>query len=172
MLAQEIAISPGVGVSIEMRAAVALFGHMGIEMDPRELTDHERATLKEALALHKANRDLIHQGQLVRLHSDQNSVEFGMVSNDQTEALFSYNCVKETLRYMPNKFMFKGINPSFNYKLDLAWPTSKEKVKEYSESVLSHALGQVYSGELLIEHGMQMPVLDPQSSLIFKLTKA
>ncbi|REL25633.1 alpha-galactosidase [Thalassotalea euphylliae] len=157
--------------NIEMRAAVAMFGHMGIEMDPRELTEQERTSLKAAIALHKAHRELIHQGQLVRLDTDGNSVEFGIVNADKSEALFSYNSVIEPLRYMPNQFLFKGLDAQSKYKLDLVWPSQREDFKEYSESILDQALGQTFSGELLMEHGMQMPVLFPQNSLIFKLTK-
>lgn len=158
-------------VSMEMRAAVAMFGHMGMEMDPRDLSVHERSTLKEALAVHKANRELIHQGNLVRLSTDEHSVDFGIVSQDQSQALFSYNCVKETLRFLPNKYLFKGIDASASYTLALVWPTSVDKVKEYSKSILSVINNQTFTGELLMQHGMQLPTLDPQSSLVFKLSK-
>jgi len=159
-------------IDIEMRAAVAMFGHMGIEMDPRELIDDERDTLKEAIALHKEHRELIHTGQLVRLDTDGNSIEFGIVNEEKSLALYSYNSVTEPLRYMPNQFQFKGIDPNKQYCLELAWPVSKDKIKAYSKSILDKALGQIFSGELLIEHGMQMPVLFPQTSLVFKLTEA
>ncbi|MFD2165034.1 alpha-galactosidase [Thalassotalea euphylliae] len=153
-------------VSIEMRAAVAFFGHMGIEMDPRELTDHERIELKKAISLHKQNRHIIHGGELVRLDSPSNEVRFGLVDKDKQEALFSYNLLSETLRYAPDRFVFAGLIPEQKYKLRLLWPSN---VKEYSTSVLSTAIDQVYTGEVLMAFGMQLPILDPQSSLIFKV---
>lgn len=155
-------------VSIEMRAAVAMFGHMGIEMDPRDLDEHEQQVLADAIALHKKHRELIHSGGLVRLEGAENEVRFGIVSENKSKALYSYNLLAETLRYAPDKFNFVGLNPDVSYQLDLIWPS---KVKEYSTSVLSVVDGQVFTGEALIEFGLQLPILDPQSALIFELTQ-
>ncbi len=155
-------------VSIEMRAAVAMFGHMGIEMDPRDLDEHEQQVLADAIALHKKHRELIHSGGLVRLEGAENEVRFGIVSENKSKALYSYNLLAETLRYAPDKFNFVGLNPDVSYQLDLIWPS---KVKEYSTSVLSVVDGQVFAGEALIEFGLQLPILDPQSALIFELTQ-
>jgi alpha-galactosidase len=157
-------------VSMEMRAAVAMFGHMGIEMDPRSLTAQERSTLKEALSVHKANRELIHTGNLVRLNNNDYSIDFGVISQDKSSALFAYNCVSESLRVLPNKYLFKGLNADALYKLELVWPISVDKVKQYSASILNVIDGELFTGELLMQQGMQLPLLDPQSSLVFKLT--
>jgi alpha-galactosidase len=40
-------------------------------------------------------------------------------------------------------------------------------LKEYSPSILQKTDGQVFSGEALMKYGMQMPVLFPQTSLIY-----
>ncbi|NMP30177.1 alpha-galactosidase [Thalassotalea sp. M1531] len=155
-------------ISIEMRAAVAMFGHMGIEMDPRELTEHERVVLREAISLHKKYRQLIHQGELVRMDSGDNEIRFAIVNDEQSHGLFSYNLLAETLRYAPDKFYFAGLKEEAKYRLNLVWPT---KVKEYSTSVLSVVDGQVFSGEALMAFGMQLPIIDPQSSLIFEVSQ-
>lgn len=155
-------------ISIEMRAAVAMFGHMGIEMDPRDLDEHEQQVLTCAIILHKKHRELIHSGELVRLESGENEIRFGFVNDTKSKAIYSYNLLAETLKYVPDKFNFIGLNPEASYQLDLIWPT---KVKEYSTSVLSIVDGQVFTGEALIEFGLQLPILDPQSALIFELTQ-
>lgn len=153
-------------VSIEMRAAVSFFGHMGIEMDPRELTEYEREQLSTVIALHKKHRQLIHHSDLVRLDSDGDSINFGLVNKDKSQALFTYNSVKETQRTTPPKYRFVGLKAEKKYRLELIWPT---KVKEYSPSILSKINGEIFTGEVLMQFGMQMPILFPQSSLIFEL---
>lgn len=153
-------------IDIDMRAAVSFFGHMGMEMDPRELTEREKARLKTIIALHKKHRALIHSGKLERLESDGNSTDFGIVSQDKTQALYAYNSVTETKRTTPKKYHFKGIAENKSYRLNLIWPTD---LKEYSDSVLSKVEGQVFTGQALSQFGMQLPIQFPQSALIFEL---
>jgi alpha-galactosidase len=153
-------------VDMNMRAAVSMFGHMGIEMDPRELTELETTQLTRAIAIYKEHRQLIHSGNLVRQNDDGLNIKFGIVAQDQDTALFSYNSIKETPRTTPGRYYFHGLDANKQYKLSLLWP---EQLKEYSPSVLSIINQQIFTGEVLMEFGMQLPVLDPQTSLIFKV---
>ena len=155
-------------VSLEMRAAVAMFGHMGIEMDPRELTGTEKTALKAAIALHKAQREFIHNADLYRLDSDGDSMNFGLVSPGKTKALFAYNSIRETARTMPPRYRFVGLAPELRYQIKLLWPV-RGSFKEYSASILDQLDGQIISGEALQQFGMQLPILHPQSSLVFEL---
>ena len=61
---------------------------------------------------------------------------------------------------------FSGLDKRKHYQIRRLWPT---ELNEYSTSIMSKIDGQVIQGELLVEHGMQMPLIDPQSSLIFEL---
>ena len=77
--------------SIELRAITALFGWMGVECDPRKLDDHERAVLRDAIALHKQHRALLHSGRTVRFDlDDHTALAHGVMSNDRSEALYAY----------------------------------------------------------------------------------
>jgi len=158
----------GRNVSIEMRAAVSMFGHMGIEMDPRELTDHEYSALKAAIALHKEHRDFIHGADLYRLDSDDLSINFALIDEQKSKALFSYNSVRETPRTAPNKLRFVGLDADTQYTLNLVWPV---KFEEYRPSSIAAVNGQTFTGEALMEFGLQMPISFPQTSLIFELRK-
>ncbi|GGP48340.1 alpha-galactosidase [Shewanella algicola] len=158
----------GRNISIAMRAAVAFFGHMGIEMDPRELTDDERQQLQQIIKLHKQHRQLIHSGKLVRLNTDGDSINFGIVNAEQSQGLFAYNSVKETQRTNPPKFHFAGLDADKDYKLSLVWPTG---FSFYSPSILSVIENQTFSGEALMTFGMQLPITFPQTSLIFELNQ-
>lgn len=158
----------GRNVSIEMRAAVSLFGHMGIEMDPRELTEGEYASLKAAIELHKKHRDFIHSADLYRLDSDGLSIDFGLVDEQKTKALFAYNSVRETSRTAPNKLRFVGLDVNSQYTLNLVWPI---KFDEYRPSSIAAVNEQTFTGEALMQFGLQLPISFPQTSLIFELTK-
>lgn len=153
-------------VSLEMRAAVAMFGHMGIEMDPRELTAAETQALTAAIALHKSQREFIHNADLYRLDADGYSLNFGLVAPEKHKALFSYNSITETARTMPPRYRFVGLSPQQSYRISLVWPL---QLTEYSASVLSQIEGAVVTGEALMQFGLQMPITHPQTSLVFEL---
>ena len=147
---------------------MAFFGHMGLEMDPRELTNEDCEQLTKIIALHKKHRQLIHSGELVRLNQDGDSINFGIINKDKSKALFAYNSIKETKRTTPPKYRFTGLSAEKVYTLTLIWPT---QLKEYSPSILSKIQGESFSGESLMQFGMQLPVLFPQTSLIFELNE-
>lgn len=154
----------GRNLPIETRAAVAFFGHMGMEMDPRELSQHEKTVLSDAFALHKKHRQLIHSGNLFRQNADGMNVNFGVVANNKEQGLFAYNSVFETKRTTPGQYRFFGLDPQKRYRLQKIWPLI---LKEYSPSILEVIENQVFSGELLLNVGLQLPVLFPQTCLIF-----
>lgn len=49
--------------ALGFRAAVAMPGHFGVELDPRQLDEGDRAALAEWIAFHKAWRHLLHGGR-------------------------------------------------------------------------------------------------------------
>ena len=49
--------------SLGFRAAVAIAGHFGVELDPRRLDERDRAELADWIAFHKSWRHLLHGGQ-------------------------------------------------------------------------------------------------------------
>ncbi|MFT4655762.1 MAG: alpha-galactosidase [Kangiellaceae bacterium] len=155
-------------IPMQMRIAVAMFGSMGMEMDPRELTDSDIRCLQQGLKLYKAKRELIHNGRLYRLDLNGNSIDFGIVSSNKSEALFAYNSVLETRRTMPRKYRFAGLQSDAQYTLALVWPT---ELKEYSPSIMNIIQGKIFSGEILMKFGMQLPIVFPQTSLVFSLMK-
>ncbi|NLR69943.1 alpha-galactosidase [Novosphingobium sp. ERN07] len=68
LMGSHIAASPahatGRRHSLGFRAAIAMTGHLGVEMDPRTLGEAERAELANWIAFHKQWRDLLHGGQV------------------------------------------------------------------------------------------------------------
>lgn len=157
-----------------LRAAVTLFGHMGMEMDLRELTDSEKLELKALVSLYKKHRRLVHTGHLYRLDHGEHSSAFGIVSKNKSEALFSYTLLKSTTSTFPKTYRMNGLHPTSNYKLEIIWPThTGDKWPASSlfgiKTNLDQLNGQIFSGESLMQLGLQLPMLTPQSNLIFYL---
>ncbi len=68
---------------INMRGLTALFGHMGVELDPVRESGEQVQGMANYIALHKRFRHLIHSGTGFRLDcTDANRHVYGVASND------------------------------------------------------------------------------------------
>jgi alpha-galactosidase len=75
--------------SIAFRGLTALFGHMGLELDPVSADEQERAGYRKYAALHKQWRDVIHHGVQWRLDMpDTTTLAHGVVSEDKGRRCF------------------------------------------------------------------------------------
>ena len=61
-------------LDISFRAWTAAQRHMGLELDPRELTEHEREVLSAVIAWYRDNRDWLHRADILRLDSSDAAV--------------------------------------------------------------------------------------------------
>lgn len=144
-------------IGMTMRAGVALFGHMGLEMDLRELTEAEHETLTAAVALHKRHRALIHGGDRVTIDMPPERDAFGIVAADRREALFSYALIEGHAATLPGRLRFDGVDPALTYRIEQVWPR-----RDAPAPVL---LG----GDALMRSGIELPLCRPQSILIWHL---
>lgn len=78
----------GRSFAMETRAAAAMLGHMGLELDPTRLSTREAEVLGEAIAAWKDARDWMQDGHLLALpHPDLGLTALGVFSADRTRAL-------------------------------------------------------------------------------------
>ena len=155
-------------LSMETRAGVAMFGHMGIEANLLEMDDDQTETLKAGVALHKKHRQLIHSGNLVRLNTQSNENGFGIIAQDGGEALFSYTQLDSLSHSVGGRLQFIGLDSNGLYQVSIVWP---QEPKSYSTSILDVINGSVISGEALTKAGIQLPIMHPASLLVFHLIR-
>ncbi|MEL7448516.1 MAG: alpha-galactosidase [Pseudomonadota bacterium] len=153
-------------LSMATRAAVALFGDMGVEANLLTMDDAEKDELRAAIALHKKHRALIFSGDLVRLEPASHEHAFGIVSPDRQEALFSYAVTATPPHSAPARLCFRGLDPDALYTVELIWPTNPFT---YTESVLDVISKTPITGAALMNAGMQLPILHPETVLVFHL---
>jgi alpha-galactosidase len=146
-------------IAMATRAAVAMFGHMGLELDLRELDVAETKELRRAIALHKQHRALIHRGQLVRLDLPAPMCGFGVIAADRMQAMFFYALLSSHATTLPGRYRFAGLDALGVYRLTCQWPEPE------------HDLGR-FTGEVLMTAGLELPLLFPQSARVFYLHSA
>ena len=155
-------------VPLAVRAAVAMFGHMGLEMDLRLLSPHDLAELRAAIALHKRLRPLLHAGEVVRLEAEPGAEAFGVVAADRAEAVFAHATVAEPVGYFPGRLRLAGLDPHAAYRLELVWPASPPRRPPLVERLRQ---GVEMGGDALMAVGFQLPRLPPQSVLVLLLRR-
>lgn len=123
---------------IETKAAVALWGTFGYELDPKHLTDEQKEEVKKASALYHKYYDVIHYGDLYRIIApteNEFKCAWSFVAKDKSEALLTVIYKN----HPPHRFLnirLKGLDENKMY--------------------VNEADGQEYSGALLMNAGINL----------------
>ncbi|MEO1152013.1 MAG: alpha-galactosidase [Pseudomonadota bacterium] len=157
-------------LSMKVRTATALFGHMGVEADLLEMDDDDRDALKKAIALYKNNRTLIHEGRFIRMDDPpwQNTV--GVIAKDGSRALYSCAILHSIPYVLPGVMKFPGLDSDRVYRLKVAWPTEVET--PYQIHLETYGMlqdGLEVRGDILKRVGLQLPLMMPESCLVFEV---
>ena len=115
--------------SLEMRAAVAFFGNLGYELDPRHLSDDEGAQVRAQIAWYQQRRELLHGGRFLRLVSpfegDGNQTAWMTVSDDGRRGLVGWYRVLSHTVPGPGLLRLRGLDATARFRISL-WPESDD----------------------------------------------
>lgn len=104
---------------IKYRCDVAASGRLGLELQPKNMTEEERKIVKSAVSEYKMFRDIIFYGDLYRLYSpfDNSCSSIVYVSKDKKSAvLFVYNLRFVGRNYSP-LVRLNGLDIGLSYKI-------------------------------------------------------
>ncbi|GGA27078.1 alpha-galactosidase [Paenibacillus physcomitrellae] len=128
--------------SLDIRGHVAMSGNFGYELDLTKLTEEEKQTVKEQIALYKEVRELIQFGTFYRILNpfEGNEAAWTFVSEQQDEAVLAFFRVLSQPNERIQILRTKGLNPNYLYRhLDT---------------------GRVYGGDELMYNGITLPRLE------------
>ena len=152
------------------RARVAMFGHLGVEMNPRKLNAKDRETLAIHIALYKRFRGLLHSGRLLRWRSDDGADAAICVSKNADEAL-ALVCRTDVARHaQAAPIRFPGLDHTASYRITLPepWP---EIAKRRLHDAEAWVAGRTFSARVLEETGLSLPLADPQTAWLIHLVR-
>lgn len=156
--------------SLAFRASTAMFGHLGVEWDVTTLTDRERTTLRAVIALHKEHRGLLHGGDTVRFTTESACRAHGVYARDRSQAIVSFAQLTTASSLTPPPLRLPGLDLDARYRIEhLAIPGERWGMARTQPDWLSD--GITLTGRQLALHGVQMPALDPESAVLFTLTR-
>ncbi len=145
---------------LDFRAAVAVFGHFGIEWDIREIADDVRERLGEWVAFYREWRGLIHTGAVVHADlADPGADLRGVVSTDRSSALFARTQVATSVDSPPPRVHLPGLDPQRRYEVRIVGPSA-------SSFGVAPLLARRLSGRGLAEIGLEWGPQLPETSVL------
>ena len=157
--------------SIEFRGLTALFGHMGLELDPLAVDEHEREGYRHYAALHKRWREVIHHGTQWRVEMpDATTLAQGIVNDAKTQGLFivSQLAMPDYTLMMPLRM--PGLEASAQYRISLLDHPDIRLTGEGGHTMRKlpawMEAPQTVSGEWLMQAGIALPILDPETAIL------
>ncbi|MEQ1639713.1 MAG: alpha-galactosidase [Novosphingobium sp.] len=150
--------------SLAFRAAVAMPGHFGVELDPRKLNDTERAELADWIAFHKQWRHLLHGQQTWHGHGTDGLV-WQAAGNAREFVLFAIRCGPAYDR-RPQPLLLPFLAD---------WPSCEIELLRIAGGETGHAAHrpalydtpQCCTGSWLAHAGLPLPPLKAESVAIF-----
>jgi alpha-galactosidase len=156
--------------SLSFRAITALFGHAGLEWDITQTSEEERKLLKGFSDYYKQQRSLIHSGRMVRSEVDSSSFVYGVVSKDQTRAVFAYVTLAASAGSRSNAITIPGLKPNKLYSVKAVFPAGEPTYIQRTQ--VPWLVGIKISGEALASVGLRPPVLNPENAMLIEIKES
>jgi len=137
--------------SLKLRVDVAMSGRLGMEIQPKHMTDEEKAFCREAITAYKQIRPVIQFGNLYRLHSPyagDNLASEMYVSEDQQQAVFFWWKLETFKNQHLPRIKMAGLDPAKSYTVHELNRIDKKPLP---------CEGKSYSGAFLMQNGLEMP---------------
>ena len=138
--------------SLKYRIDVAMSGRLGMEIQPRNMTQEERDLCRKAIAEYKEIRPVVQLGDLYRLvspYDGHNMASLMYVSPEKSEAVF-YWWKTETFYddHLP-RVKRAGLDPEKSYKI--------RELNRIDNEPLPYE-GLSFTGKFLMENGLEIPL--------------
>ena len=147
---------------LKFRFDMACAGRLGMELQPRTLSDAERALADRCIRSYKQYRDLVFTGDLYRLASPYDGSYYALmyVSQDKSRAVVFTYCLHYASRNVGGKtFRLQGLDPSRSYRV----------TEQNTDNSCWWGNGQSFNGDFLMGGGFTPHLPQLYSSAVFVL---
>ena len=137
--------------SLKYRIDVAMSGRLGMEIQPKNMTDEEKALCKKAISQYKEIRPVVRMGDLYRLvspYDNEGLASLMYVSEAKDKAVFYWWKMANFYNVHLPRVKMAGLDANRIYK-----------VRELNAIDLKplYCEGKAYTGKYLMDHGLEMP---------------
>lgn len=138
-------------IPLKFRIDVAMSGRLGMEIQPKNMTEDEKNLCKNAIAEYKNIRPIVQMGDIYRLQSPYNHIGISSlmyVTPEKDKAVFYWYKTEHFVNQHLPRIPMAGLKADKNYKVhELNRIDANPLVVE----------GQVFSGEYLMSNGLEIP---------------
>ena len=137
--------------SLKYRIDVAMSGRLGMEIQPKNMTDDEKALCRKAIQEYKEIRPVVQFGNIYRLvspYDNKGLASMMYVDDEQTKAVFYWWKTESFQNEHLPRVRMAGLDASRNYKVR---ELNRIDVKPLD------CEGKSFSGAYLMDHGLEMP---------------
>ena len=139
-------------IPIKYRIDVAMSGRLGMETQPRNLSEEEIAQCRKAIAEYKEIRPVVQQGDIYRLLSPfdkKGAASMMMVAPDKNEAVFYWWKTETFMGQQLPQVKMAGLDPNKMYTVT--------ELNRIDNNPLPYE-GKSFSGKFLMDNGLEMPL--------------
>ena len=149
-------------IPVKFRCDVAMSGRLGIELQPKDMTNEERQQCTTCFADYKRLRPIVQTGDLYRLISpyDRKGMAALMYSLKGEAVLFVYKTENFCDQLLP-RLRLAGLNPDKTYTLT-------ERNIRVGEKPCS-LNGKQFTGRFLMDVGIEVPLWEDYASRVFEI---
>lgn len=150
---------------LKFRFDVAMTGRLGMEMQPKNMTEEEKVFSRRAIQTYKEIRPVIQQGDLYRLispYDDRGVASLIYCTPAKDRAVFyAFKTLHYQAQILP-RFHMAGLDPGKQYRIRELNVEDKEPLS---------VEGKVFSGELLMNEGLELPLRHEYASRVLELVE-
>lgn len=167
-MAQHVSASPnhqtGRVIPLKFRFDVAMSGRLGMEIQPKTMSDGEKEFSKPAIATYKEIRPVVQFGDLYRLISPFDKLGVASLmycTPEKDRAVFFAYKIEHYMNQVLPRFRMAGLDANKNYRIrELNLPQGENPCYLHDK---------VVAGSILMNTGMEVPLGSEYASRVFEL---
>ncbi len=138
-------------IPLKYRTDVAMSGRLGMEIQPKHMTDEEKEQTRRAIADYKDIRPVVQQGDLYRLlspYDGKGAASLMYVTPDKDTAVFYWWRLNNDINPQLPRVPMAGLDPGASYTV--------HELNRIDNEPLS-CEGKTFTGAYLMANGLEMP---------------
>ncbi|MBD5299405.1 MAG: alpha-galactosidase, partial [Bacteroides sp.] len=139
-------------VPLKFRTDVAMSGRLGMEIQPKNMTEEEKEQTRKAIADYKKVRDVVQFGDIYRLlspYDGKGAASLMYVKPDKSDAVYYWWKTETFVNQQLPRVTMAGLDPEKMYVVT--------ELNRVDNEPLPFE-GKEYSGSFLMSNGLEMPL--------------
>ena len=139
-------------IPVKFRADVAMSGRLGLELQPKNMTDEEKGIVKQAISDYKSIRPIVQFGDIYRLVSPYDGkgiASLMYVTPEKDDAVFYWWKTETFMNQQLPRVVMAGLDPEKTYKVT--------ELNRIDNEPLSFE-GKSFTGKYLMANGLEIPL--------------